>query len=92
MLSWTYKSAHGIPGYPSFAAAYKADMAEYGHPSTPGYVYEIMPLLEPVVRITARSSVNVGSVEVVFSDKSGAEAHRNTQIADTVIYGAPLLG
>jgi hypothetical protein len=81
MLSWTYESARSIPEYPSFAAAYKADMAEYGHQSTPGYVYEIMPVLEPVVRITVRSSVNVGGVEVVFYDNSGAEAHQNTQVA-----------
>jgi hypothetical protein len=79
-LFWTYQSAHGIPEYPSYAAAYQADTAEYRHPSTPGYVYQIMPELEPMVRITARSSVNVRGVEVVFYDKSGAETNHSTQV------------
>ena len=35
-----------------------------------------------------RSSVNVGGVEVVFYDNSGAEAHQNTQVAvNNVIAG-----
>jgi len=56
-------------------------MAEYGHPSTPGYEYDIMPVLEPTVTITARSSVSVASIEVVFYDKSGAEAYPSAQVA-----------
>jgi hypothetical protein len=80
-LFWTYQSARGIPEYPSFAAAYKADMAEYGHPSTPGYVYDIMPVLEPALRITARSRVNIGSIEVVFYDNSGDETGHSYQLA-----------
>ena len=54
-------------------------MAEYGHPATPGYVYDIMPYLEPTVRITARSSVNIGSVEVAFYDNSGDETGHRAQ-------------
>jgi hypothetical protein len=56
-------------------------MAEYGHPATPGYVYDIMPYLEPTVRITARSSVDIGSIEVVFYHKSGAETSWSRHIA-----------
>ncbi len=80
-LFWTYQSVGGIPDYPSFAAAYQADMAEYGHPSAPGYAYDIMPVLEPAVRITARARVNIGSIEVVFYDHSGDQTGRSYQLA-----------
>ncbi len=80
-LFWTYQSVGGIPDYPSFAAAYQADMAEYGHPSAPGYAYDIMPVLEPAVRITARARVNIGSIEVVFYDRSGDQTGRSYQLA-----------
>jgi hypothetical protein len=78
-LFWTYQSAHGIPQYPSFAAAYKADLAEYRQP--PGSLYQIMPVLQPMVRITARSTVNIGSIKVVFYDNSGDETGHSTQLA-----------
>ena len=79
-LFWTYQSRHGIPRYPSYAAAYKADMIEYGHPTTPGQVHDIMPDQEGLIRVTARSAVNIKTIEVAFYDKRGVETNHRFPI------------
>lgn len=81
-LFWTYRSAHGVPEYSSFAAAYKADMAEYAkqHPEAHPFQNPDWPVLEPMVKITATSSVNIGSIEVSFYDNSGDETNHRTWI------------
>lgn len=78
-LFWTYQSTHDVPVYRSFTAAYKADMAEYRQPQ--GTLYRIMPVLEPTVRITAASTVDIGNVEVAFYDGSGDETGHRAQLA-----------
>src|SRR5262249_44835940 len=79
-LIWTYQSVHGVRQYPSYAAAYKADIAEYRQPPVPS-LDEILPTLKPMVGITARSSVSIGSIEVAFYDKSGDETGHRAQFA-----------
>lgn len=81
-LFWTYRSAHGVPEYSSFASAYKADMAKYAkqHPAANPFQNPYWPVLEPKVKITGTSSVNIGSIEVAFYDNSGNETNHRTWV------------
>jgi hypothetical protein len=82
-LFWTYPSAHGIPVYSSYDAAHKALTTEYARQyqhDGPG-LFPYAAGLMPRMKVTARSTVRVATIEVAFYDGWGDETNHRVTFA-----------